>query len=215
MRHIRLRLRSAILFILASVTIFSLITLYTFVWSTNELERQENVHDAPLPPGVIPFWSALNHQNIYDLHAKPVSTIFIRPSNITQGRIEELFQLIRNARTEEAHSKNVKKLFPVDPKWDFEKLVEQQKPSENEEKTKHNPETHADTADSAAKAAKTTTTLPPDVTTTEKTVSEHDKIQLRNYIHQVLTKWKKEHENDKVVTIAELMHDELLHDEPT
>ena len=65
------------------------------------------------------------------------------------------------------------------------------------------------------KATRTTTTVHPDLTTTEKTVSERDKIQLRNYIHRVLSNWKKEHQNDKIVTIADLMHDELAREEPS
>jgi hypothetical protein len=208
----RLRLRSAILFILALLTVFFLITLYTLIWSTNELERQDKYRDQPIPPGVIPFWSAINHQNIYDLHAIPANTVFIRSTNITQRRIEELYQLIRNARTDETHSIEDEKRFPVDPKWNFDKLVEQQQSPEQREKTKQNPETHADTADSAAKITKST--IPPDLTTTEKTVSEYDKIQLRNYIHQVISKWKKEHHNDKIITIADLMREELEKDEP-
>ena len=104
MRHIRLRLRSTILSILAILTIFFLITLYTLIWSTNELEKQDQSRDLQIPPGVIPFWSAINHQNIYDLHATPANTVFIRPSNITQRRIEELYQLIRSARADETRS---------------------------------------------------------------------------------------------------------------
>jgi hypothetical protein len=212
MRHIRLRLRSAILFILALLTIFFLITLYTLIWSTNELDRREQNRDPPIPPGVIPFWSAINHQNIYDLHATPANTVFIRPSHITQQRVEELFQLIRHARTDETRLIEDETRFPIDPKWSFEKLVAQQQSHEQNDKTKQTPETHVDTADSAAKT--TQTTVHPDSTTTEKTVSAFDKIQLRNYVHQVIAKWKKEHQNDKITTIADIMHDQLAHDEP-
>jgi hypothetical protein len=215
MRHIRLRLRSSIYIILAILTILFLTTLYTAIWSTKVLDPPESSLNAPLSPNVIPFWSAINHQNIYDLHATPANTIFIRRSNITQHRIDELFQLIRNARTDEVQLTNKDKLFPIDPKWNFEKLVAQQQSTDHEDGNKQNPETHADTADSAAKTTKTTTTIHPDLTTTEKTVSEHDKIQLRNYIHRVLSNWKKEHQNDKIVTIADLMHDELLREEPS
>jgi hypothetical protein len=213
----RLRLRTSILFILATLAIFFFITLHTLIWSTNELEQQEQIRDGPIPPGAAPFWSAINHQNIYDLHATPANTIFVHSANITQSRIEELYQLIRNARTDDTQSIDTEKLFPIDPIWNFQKLVEQQQQGhEKEDANKQNPETHADTADSAAKTTKTTTTtLRPDLTTTEKTVSEYDKIQLRNYIHQALTKWKKEHQNDKIVTIADLMHDDLLRDEPS
>ncbi len=212
MRHIRLRLRSSILFILAILTILFLITLYTTIWSTNELEREVLNRDAPIPPGVVPFWSAINHQNIYDLHATPANTIFIRRSNISQRRIDELFQLIRIARTDEIQLTNKEKFFPIDANWDFQKLVAQQRSNDPEDKKKQDPDAHADTADSAAK---TSTTIHSDLTTTEKTVSEHDKIQLRNYIHRVLSQWKKEHQNDKIVTIADLMHDELAREEPS
>jgi len=210
----RLRLRSSILFVLAILILLFLITLYTTIWKTNELERQDQIRDSPIAPGVIPFWSAINHQNIYDLHATPANPIFIRRSNITQRRIEELFQLIRNARIDEAQLIDTEKLFPIDSKWDFQKLVAEQETHRKDETNKQHPDTHGDTADSAAKTTKTTTLL-PGLTTTEKPVSEHDKIQLRNYIHQVLANWKKEHQNDKIITLADLMHDELANDEPS
>ncbi|CAF0921846.1 unnamed protein product [Adineta steineri] len=213
MRHIRLRLRTSILFILATLTIFFLITLNTLIWSTNELEQVEENRDIPIPPGVIPFWSAINHQNIYDIHATSVNTIFIRPSNISQRRVEELYELIRNAKNDDTQSVDKEKLFPIDSTWSFDKLVEQQQAHDNDDTNKQTPETHADTADSAAKTTKTT--IRPDLTTSAKSVSEYDKIQLRNYVHQSLAKWKKEHQNDKIINLADLMHDELLRDEPS
>ncbi|CAF0807684.1 unnamed protein product [Rotaria sordida] len=207
MRHTRLRLRFTILFILATLTIFSLITLYTFIWSTNELERQEQIQDAPKSPGAVPFWSAINHQNIYDLYATPASTIFKRKANITQSRIEELFQLIRNAHTDQAHLVDIEKLYPIDPKWNFQKFLEEQQAQEQGDKD-------ADTVDSATNLTKTTKTQ-RDLTTAEKTMRKHDKIQLRNYVLQMLAKWKKEHQNDEITTIASIMHDELEQDEPS
>lgn len=216
MRHIRLRLRSSILFILALLTIFLLTTLYTTISSTNELEREEQFRNAPIPPGVIPFWSAINHQNIYDLHASSDNPVFIRRSNITQRRIEELYQLIRNARADEGERTNKEKAYPLDPNWDFEKLVAQQQTPESDDTNKQNPETHGDdAADSGKKSTTTTTTNHPDLTTTEKTVTEFDKQQLRNYVHRALAKWKKNHRHDKIVTIASLMHDELAREEPS
>ncbi len=215
MRHIRIRLRSSILFVLAILTLLFLITLYTTIWTTNELERQEQIRDSPMAPGVIPFWSAINHQNIYDLHATPANPIFIRRSNITQRRIEELFQLIRNARIDETQLVDKEILFPIDSKWNFQKLVAEQQTNQKDEINKQHPETHGDTADSAAKTKTTTTTLLSGLTTPEKSVNEHDKIQLRNYIHQVLAKWKKEHQNDKIITLADLMHDELTNEDPS
>ncbi|CAF2967910.1 unnamed protein product [Rotaria sp. Silwood2] len=206
MRHIRLRLRSTILFILATLMIFFLITLYILIWSTHELERREHIRDAPKPPGVVPFWSAISHQNIYDLYATPPNTIFKRRANITQSRIEEIFQLIRNARTDQTHVIDAEELYPIDPKWNFQKLLEEQQAQEQDDK-------NADTADSTANVTKKTTTQ-SDLTTT-KIFGDYDKIQLRNYVHQVLAKWKKEHQNDKIVNIAKLMHDELEQDEPS
>jgi hypothetical protein len=127
--------------------------------------------------------------------------------NITQRRIDELFQLINNARTHELQFTNKDKLFPIDPKWDFKKLVVQQQSTDHKDGNEQNPETHTD---SAAK-----TTIHPNLTTTKKPVSEHDKIQLRNYIHRILSNWTKEHQNDKIVTIADLMHDKLAREEPS
>jgi hypothetical protein len=108
---------------------------------------------------------------------------------------------------------NKEKLFPIDSTWNFEKLVAQRKTPGHEDAKKQHPETHIDTADSAAKSTKTPT-IRPELTTTEKSLDEYDKKQLRNYIHQVLAKWKQDHQNDKLITIADLMHDELAQDEP-
>ena len=216
MRHIRLRLRSSILFILAVLTILLVTTLYTTISSTNELEREEQSRNAPIPPGVIPFWSAINHPNIYDIHAASVNPRLIPRANITQSRIEELYQLIKNTRSNELQSTNKEKSFPVDRNWNFEKLVAQLQTPESDDTNKQHPETHGDdAADSATKSTTTTTTTRPDFTTTEKTVTEFDKQQLRNYVHRALVKWKKAHRHDKTVTIASLMHDELAREEPS
>ncbi|CAF2114926.1 unnamed protein product [Rotaria magnacalcarata] len=195
--------------------IFSVITLYTLIWTTNEFERREQLRDAPLPPGAVPFWSAIDHQNIYDLYAYSVSKRPKQSSNITQQRIEELFQLIRNARTGQTYSASIKTLYPIDPEWNFQKLIEERDAQEKDDNTK-NSDAHDDANDSNTNSNKTTTTTSlPDLITTKKAVSESNKIQLRNYIHQLLHKWKQEHENDKIVTIADLMHDEILQEDPS
>ncbi|CAF3362099.1 unnamed protein product [Rotaria socialis] len=196
--------------------IFSVITLYTLIWTTNEFERQEQLRDAPLPPGAVPFWSALDHQNIYDLYAPSASKEPKQSSNITRQRIEELFQLIRNARTDQTHSVSIKKLYPIDPGWNFQKLIDERVAREKEDENKKDSDAHDEANDSNTNSTKTTPINSlPDLTTIEKTVNEYDKIQLRHYIHQLLHKWKKEHENDKIVTIADLMHDEILQEEPS
>lgn len=218
MRQIRLRLRSPIVFILTILMFLFCLTLYASISSTNELERQELTRDqAIIPPGVVPFWSAINHPNIYDLHATPSNSIFFRQSNITQRRIDELYQLIRNARNEGNELADKEKLFPLDPQWDFQKLVAQQEAAnEQEEKNKANPEPHIDTPDSAGKQATKTTTITTahsTSTTAVKTLSDYDRKQLRHYIHQVIAVWKKKHENDKVITLADLMLDDLQKEE--
>jgi hypothetical protein len=218
MRHMRLRLRRSVPFILAILSFIFCVAFYTVVWSTNELEQRELAREPPIPHGVVPFWSAINHPNIYDLHATPATTLFIRPPNVSPRRIAELFQLVRNARIDHAQSADKPNLVTVDPLWSFERLLaQQQTPVQDHinETNKQNPDTHIDSQDSAAAKTSTTTTLPPGLTTTEKTMSKRDKIQLRRYIHQVLTKWKEEHQNDKVVTLAEIMHDDLARDDPT
>jgi len=220
MRHtrLRLRLRSPILLILAALTLFFLITIYSLIWSTHQLEEQEinQLHDQPVPPGLVPFWSALNHPNIYDIHATAANPLQIRSAGISPSRIEELYQLVRNARQDNIDSTNYKNEFPVDQSWSFEKLVEQQKSAENEESNKKNPETHADTADSAmAKNRTTTTTLPPTPSTTRKPINDYDKSQLRNYVRRRVEKWKERHRDDKIITIADLLQNDLTQEEPS
>lgn len=216
MRHMRLRLRSSILVILAMLTIFFLITLHTLIWSTNELERLERIPDGPNPPGPVPFWSAINHQNIYDLYATPANVIFKRSSNISQQRIEELFQLVRSARADDIHLADVKKLFPVAEEWNFERLADEHRPPPvSDDNNQQNPDTNVNTANAPNNETKATTTTDPNLTTTEKTVAEYDRVQLRNYVIQKLAKWRKRHQDDKIITLAEIMYDDILKDEPS
>ena len=208
MRRTRLRLHSAILVVLATLTVFFLSTLYILFWSTDELEQQsekqqqQRQEDSHAAVNAVPFWSVINHPNIYDLYAKPANPIFTRSSNITSARIEELYQLIRNARTDEAHSSVKEKPYPIDPAWHFHRFVEQHSVQHEES------ETRADPSDSAASNTTTTTTTPKP-STSPKPITENDKLQLRNYIHRVLGKWKREHRNDNVTTVADLMQNEL------
>jgi hypothetical protein len=220
MRYTRLRLRSSILVILATLSAFFLVTLYTLIWSTNELEREEQNREPLIPPGVVPFWSAINHPNIYDLHATPVNPIFPRSPNITQARIEELNRLIHNARTEKSSSLNSEQPVPIDPSWNFQRLVEQQKQFEQEEAKKQtseapNDELNSDTANQTTKTTTTTRKRKSDSPALLMPISEHDKLQLRGYIHRVLAEWKQKHHKDKITTIAEVMRDDLLQEEPS
>ena len=213
MRHLRLRLRSTVIFILALLTIFFLITLYTLIWAASELEQRQQVQDVPIPPDVIPFWSAFAHQNIYDLYATPANTIFILLPNITQRRIEELFQLIHTAKLHDSRLVDKKKLFPIDSKWNFQKLVAEREAYDYDDHNQRNPNT-TDSADNG-KNKTVTMTIRSNRPMTNKSLSEHDKRQLRNYVYQMLTKWKEEHQNDKISSIADLMHRGLVQDDPS
>jgi hypothetical protein len=209
MRYLRLRLRSSIFFSLTTLTFVFVITLHTLIWSTAELEIQEQTTEAPkpLPPVAIPFWSALNQPNIYDLKATPSKKLKNHLSYITSDRINELFQLIRNARNEQIISSDKQKTRSIDSTWSFEKFVGQKTQS-----TQNDTNTQIDTADSAA--IKQSNAKLFNSTTTKKTMNDVDKIQLRYFIHRTLTKWKQEHQNDKIVTLADIMHDGLVQDEP-
>ena len=149
MRHTRLRSRSSILVILATLTAFFLITLYTLIWSTTALEREEKnsrtTHSARCgailvsnqPPEHL--WSSCHTSE----HT------FYSFSKHHPSRIEELYQLIRAARNDELHASQAKQIYPVDQSWDFHKLVEQTESGRRKRTNPQKSETHGDTADQA------------------------------------------------------------------
>lgn len=195
MRYIRLRWRSSIFIGLTSLTFVFLITLYLLIHSADEFEAQ-SVHPAhPRKPSVnIPFWSALNQQNIYDLYA-PHSRKN-KPSLISSRRIDELYQLVR--QTHRQHS------F-VNISWNFQNFLR--------EKTQINAnDTNilVDTVDSARDGNGRSS----DLSTPSRSLTENDKRQLRYFLHYKLNEWKLNHQNDKNITLAEIMHDALLQDQP-
>ena len=69
---------------------------------------------------------------------------------------------------------------------------------------------HIDTFDSAlaSKESSTSSTFPTAI------INETDRIQLRSYIRQRLTLWKNKHYRDPIVSLAEIMHESLVQDEP-
>jgi len=208
MRYSRLRLRSSIIFSLIILTFFFLITLHTLIWSTTELELQEQIPERPKPPIAIPIWSALHQQNIYDLKATQSNKLHNHSPYITAKRIDELFQLIRNARNDQINLSNKTKYHPINLTWSFEKFLGQKLQTITNETN-----THIDTVDSAAiKQSNLKHQL--NFTTIEKSMNEYDKIQLRDFIHHALIKWKENHQNDKSISLGDVMHDALALDEP-
>lgn len=205
MQYRCLRLRFSSFCILIILIILFLTTFYTTIWSTNELEQHGSNTDASFKHGD-DVWSAVQHHNIYDFYAVPPK-IFTPRSSITPRRIEELNQLVHNARTDDAQLSDYKRLYPLDPKWDFTRLVAERQTLEFEFANESYSDTHTDIVDLAGKS--TTATTPSPSTTPVKPLSEHDKIQLRNHVHRAMGNWKQKHKDDKIITAADLMHDEL------
>jgi hypothetical protein len=209
MRYSRSRLRSSIVFSLTTLTFFCIITLHTLIWSTAQLELQEQISEPPpKQPVAIPFLSALDQADIYDLKATRSNKLHNHRPYITSNRIDELFQLIRNARNDQINSPDTTKSYPINSTWNFEKFFEQKLRTNNNDTN-----THIDTADSEARK-QTNIKRQLNFTTTEKTMNEYDKIQLRHFIHQALSNWKNNHKNDKSISLADIMHDGLAQDEP-
>lgn len=196
MRYIRLRWRSSIFIGLTSLTLVFLITIYLLIHTAGEFEGQQ-IHPAhPRKPSVtIPFWSALNQQNIYDLyaptlHKKNPSSIHL----ITSKQIHELHQLVHQTRTQRSF---------VNITWNFVNFLR--------EKTQINiNDTNIllDTQDSANGRSSS------DLSTPIRTLTDNDKQQLRYFLHYKLNQWKINHRHDKNITLAEIMHDALSQDQP-
>jgi hypothetical protein len=208
MRYLRLRLRFSIVLGLTILTFFFLLTLHSLIWSTIELERPNQYPDRPKPPDTLPFWSALDHPNIYELKSTSSKKKQSRSPSITTARIDELFQLVRQAHDEQINSFDKIKSYSINSTWNSKKFL-QQKLHMNANDTN----THIDTADSAG-IKETNIKYQYNLTTTIKTLNEHDKIQLRDFIHHKLVQWKENHRNDKIISLADVMHDALAQDEP-
>lgn len=210
MRYSRLRFRSSIFFGLTTLSIFFLLTLHILSWSTTELEQPETPQKYPQPPDGIPFWSALDQQNVFNLQAKQSQQQQLSnySSAITSQRIDELFELIRKAHNDRVDSSDFLARFPQDPKWNFQKFVVQ-KLHLNYNDTN----LRGDTADSAGgKGAHNR--LGTDTGLADKNMNDNDKMQLRYFIRQVLSQWKKQHMSDRTITLADIMNEALVQDEP-
>ncbi len=183
-------------------------TLHTLIWSTAELELQEPILERHKPPSDIPIWLALDQQNIYDLQASESRKLHNHTPSITSARIDELFQLVRDAQNDQLNSSEQKKSYSINSTWNFDKLPAPKSPI-----VPNDTNPHIDTPDSAA-TKETNIKLPLTFTTAAKTLNEHDKIQLRQFILYTLNKWKEEHHNNKTISLADIMHDALAQDEP-
>ena len=212
MQHLRLRLRSSVLFALLSLSFCCIITLHTFIWTSTGIEQEESIAAAPprRPSKLIdipPIWSAFHQSNIYDVQAAPANTLLPRRSPPPDDhRIDALFHLIRNARNERAAAVAPDALPSIDPTWSFDQFVAQKSDS-----NPNDTNTHVDTADSASNK---TTKLPSNSTGLNRAMTEHDRIQLRQVIHRKLTQWKQEHQMDPTISLADTMNDALVQDEP-
>jgi len=51
-------------------------------------------------------------------------------------------------------------------------------------------------------------------TVKENSLTEQDKIQLRDFAQYSILKWKDNHRNDSIRSLADIMHDNLAQDEP-
>ena len=200
MRYIRLRWHSSIFIGLTSLTFIFLITIYLLIHSAGEFEVQPAHPVHPRKPSVtIPFWSALNQQNIYDLYAPHLRKN--KPSAISSRRIDELYQLVRQTRQQRSYYSF------VNISWNFPNFLR--------EKTQINAnDTNilVDTADSARDGGNGRSSS--DLSTPSRSMTENDKRQLRYFLHYKLNEWKINHQNDKTITLAEIMRDTLLQDQP-
>ncbi len=199
MRYSRIRLRSSIVLGLTTLTLIFLVTLHTLIRSTVELEQQKPYPHRPKPPDALPFWSALDQANIYELNPVKSDKKQSRSPSITSARIDELFQLVRQARNEQINDFDKIKSSSINLTWNFEKFL-QQKPRINKN----------DTVDSKETNGK----LQYNLTRTEKVFNEHDKIQLRDFLHHKLILWKENHQNDKIISLADIMYETLAQDQP-
>ena len=196
MRYLRLRWHSSIFIGLTILTLSFLLTISLLLRSTHEFEPRES-HPHPRQPtiNIVPFWSALNQPNIYDLYARQSSDKKKLLSISSSARIDELYRLAQRSR-------NVERTYPSTSNLtlNFQNFLR--------EKTQINTnDTNTVDSDRGDKSQS-------DLSTTSKSINEHDKRQLRYFLQYKLNQWKINHRNDKAVSLAEIMRDTLLQDEP-
>ncbi|CAF1322855.1 unnamed protein product [Rotaria sordida] len=206
MWYLSFRVHCSFLFSLTILSLFCLVTFYTFLWPTTDLEPQENISKFPKPPVDVSFWSVLCQENICDIKATKTLKLTNHASSITRQRIDELYQLVHRAQNDQIDLSNIKKSHYLDPTWTFEKFIEQKSKNDTNDTSEHD-----DSSDSDSEERKKPKLS---FTNEEKTINEHDKKQLRYFIHHVLAKWKQQHLNDTIINLADLMHDTLAQDDP-
>lgn len=206
----RLRLRFSLFSILSMLTALCLLIFYGLLWTTHKPGYDEPMRGVG---GDVPFMLALSHQNIYDLYSPPEPIIFKESSDATKKRIEELYYLVRDAHAKQLNKPNLKKLFPLDDEWNVQPLIDRKNAILALE-----PDSDEEDDDDADTNATTTTTTPRPTTVTPRTTkifSEQEREKIRNHVLHLLYKWKKDHEHDKVVSLADLMYDKIVKSDPS
>jgi hypothetical protein len=196
MRHTRFRLRSSIIFILTVFSFLCMLTFHTLIWSINELE--------PFPSPSNAFEQRKTWPIFHQVHIQPFDSNISyssvnESSNVTSTRIEQLYRSIRHAHL--MSSNRSRMLLSNDSRWpsmmtiaDNVKSNIDQLTMTNHSFSKNNQQTnHA---------------------VHSKKIHDDEQRKLRVHIHEQLMKWKKEHQHDATVSLAEIMHDSLAQDEP-
>ena len=116
------------------------------------------------------------------------------------NRIDELYRLVRENRIHQAKLSHLR--------WNLKKFHRG-----TVQVNRNDTNTPIETDDSGD-LNKQHIKLPINLTTTSKNFNQHDKMQLRQFILHVLTKWKIEHQNDTSISLADIMHESLAQDNP-
>ncbi|CAF0803825.1 unnamed protein product [Adineta ricciae] len=116
------------------------------------------------------------------------------------NRIHELYQLVRENRIHQAKLGHLL--------WNLKKFHKGAL-----QVNRNDTNTPMETGDSGD-LNKQPIKLPINLTTTSTNFNQHDKMQLRQFILHVLTKWKIEHQNDTSISLADIMHESLVQDNP-
>ena len=192
MRQLRLRLRSSLIFILTALTLAFVLTFNALISSSSEL----NPLAAPLPSADSPsLWSAFHQPNIYDLNGLPPTTTK-KKQRVWPTNADRLYQLVRSAREERPALRN--------SSWSLEKFLVRSSTSVSSNETHPQQQQRAESGESPGASSTRALT----------SMNEDDQRELRAFLLRRLQRWKDEHQQDPLITLAEIMHASLAQDEP-
>ncbi|CAF0758817.1 unnamed protein product [Didymodactylos carnosus] len=231
MRQIRLRIRYYLIIILTILSLIMFSTFYTILHKTNEIEQKSDIFEKwPSEKNLyhhqnieqqqhIPFWQALDAQNIYDVNYMPTNHRMKNKFPINVEIIENLFQLVDSYKLEIITDKQlninefdrvfIKRTTTVNNK----KYSNQKEDKEivfdvnnGDDDTNKKQQKDVDDFQSGEKPSK--------MIPIEKVIDENDKQQLRKYIINMLWKWKRKYREMKQINLAELLYEHIERDEP-